>query len=177
DYRISRKLGKIVGWIFQQEGHAVALLDICTSSGDKLNSLDRRGHRQRHTDLESRVVISRNCLKSQMLAVPDKRPLLLKGVEHPQVSIVQPVSGTDRQFYAVDHNRQTGARLLRRRQTVSRDVDLNRSSSYSLPAKCFGRDLDKRYQITPVQICRERSKVWEAYSQRLNRLPINWMMG
>src|SRR6185369_16237739 len=46
DLRISRKLRKIVGWIFQQEGHAVALLNICASLCDKFNSLDRRGHRQ-----------------------------------------------------------------------------------------------------------------------------------
>jgi hypothetical protein len=87
-----------------------------------------------------------------MLAVPDEWPLLLKGVEHRKVSIVQPVSRANRQFYTVDNHGQTGASLLCGCQAVREEFNLNRRSGRSLPTERFGSNLDKIYQTTLVQV-------------------------
>jgi hypothetical protein len=64
-----------------------------------------------------------------MLAMPDEWPFFLKRVEHTKVGIVQTVSGTDRKFHTVDHDRQIGASLLRSCQTLTDDFNLNSTSS------------------------------------------------
>jgi len=69
----------------------------------------------------------------------------LEGVEHFQVSIIEPVSRADGQFYAMDHYRQSGTRSLRRRQAVRDDFDLSSGSTWSLPAERLRRDFDKSY--------------------------------
>ena len=63
----------------------------------------------------------------------------------------------------MDHNRQIRAGLLRVDQQLGNDFQLNRFSNASLPADRLGRDLDKSYEVRPVQIRWQRSKVWKAY--------------
>ena len=118
------------------------------------------------------MIRSFDCLKAEVFAVPQKRPFLLKNIQHPQVSLVAVVSGSDREFDAVDHDRKRGTSFLRLGEKPRNDFDECRFPICSLPTECLRRNLDERNQVTLIQISRQRRKVWEAYTKGLNFIAV-----
>jgi hypothetical protein len=67
--------------------------------------------------------------------------------------------------------------LSRVGQQLGHDFKLGRLSIASLATDRLGCDLDKSYEVTPVQICRQRSKVWETYAQGLDEISVRQKTG
>jgi hypothetical protein len=84
-----------MGSVFEQERDAVAPAQFQSSGGNQVNRLDSGWQRQGDTYLDRDAVISRDRLKSKMLAVPDEWPGGLKLVEHVHIGVVPAVSGAD----------------------------------------------------------------------------------
>ena len=103
--------------------------------------------------------------------MPYKRPLPLKRVEHSQVLIVPAVGRTYREFDAMHYDREPGTRFLRLSQQPRKDFNNRTLPGCPLPAECLRRDLDERNHIA-IQLRRQRCKVWEAYTKRLNDIAV-----
>ena len=118
------------------------------------------------------MIFSFDCLKPEVLAMPHKRPFLLKRIEHSQVRIVPAVGRTYREFDAMHHDRERGTRFLRLGQQPRNDFNNRGLPGCFLPAECLRRDFDERNQIMLIQLRRQRCKVWETYTKRLNNIAV-----
>lgn len=164
DLWIAGQIRNVVGRILQQEGRLVAPANRSGTPADKIRRFFGGRHRKRHANLEACPVSAGNCLKSEMLAVPYKRPHRLECVEHVQVRRVPTMCRADRKFNTVNNHGQRGAGLARAVHLFRHDFDGNPFPYRALPADCLGGNLDEVDEARPIQLRRQFCNVRKADS-------------
>src|SRR5580704_15274506 len=140
--------------IFEQKRHTITAVNCSGPRTHEMHDLGGSGQWQRDAGAERPLIVSGNCLISEMLTVPVKRPNRLEAVQHVEVGVVPRKSRADGQLDAMHDDRELATDRVYSLELVGNDVHRQHFTVSPRPTKHLRCYLDKIDQPWPLEVGR-----------------------